>query len=353
MIKLGQQQPGSTETQMDIKSNRFSDIRAIESTQKPENLLLCSQIYADKPQSNESHDITSHMTPLPRSAAYVQQLYRFEATPSIEQRRTISIERPEGRHNRKETRSRKPLDKKIVRGIFTRSNLIDFGVLQWADDSMVHDATSVTHNRSQIGIYRNITSSETNISSFTQCAVINIEKNTWNDWNYLGDIAAGDINNDGVDDIVRTDAQSNSICIHIGNGNGTFQAPIEVQTPRGLMPWNIALGKFSGSGKTDMAVIYLDMNNTKNHECRWIFAFHFGNNNGSFQDPIMEIESSWNISANWNFCGTANRHGKLFKFTTVKSIMRLEGGCRDAVSVNGVLRWWHRGIQGLPWMLGD
>ena len=352
MTKIGQQ-PATTETQMEIKSNPFSDIRAVESTQKPENLLLCSQIYVDKPQSNESHEITSLMTPLPRSAAYVQQLYRSEVTPSIEQRRTISIERPEGRHNRKETRSRKPLDKKIVRGIFTRSNLIDFGVLKWTDDSMIHDATSVTHNRSQIVIYRNVKSSKENIGSFSQSAVINIENNTWNNWNYLGDIAAGDINNDGIDDIVRTDAHSNGICIHIGNGNGTFQVPIEIPTPRGLMPWNIALGNFSGSGKTDMAVIYLDMNSAKDHECRWIFAFHFGNNNGSFQDPVMEIESSWSNSADWNFHDTAKRQGKFFNFTTVKSIMRLEGGCRDAVSVNGVLRWWHRGIQGLPWMLGD
>lgn len=341
---------------MTIKSNPFSHIRAVKSAkngcQQIENSLPCSQIHTDKSQSNEPNDISSFVTSLPRSAAYVQQLYRSEVTPSMEQSRTISIERNERLHHGKEPPP-KPLDKRIVRGIFTRSNLIDFAVLKWTDEAKVPDVTSSTDSRSQIGIYRNITSSETNIASFTQSAVINIEKNTWHNWNYLGDIAAGDINNDGIDDIVRTDAHSNGICIHIGNGNGTFQVPIEIPTPRGLMPWNIALGNFSGSGKTDMAVIYLDMNNSKAHEYRWIFAFHFGNNNGSFQDPVMEIESSWNISADKIFCGAAKLQGKLFNFTTVKSIMRLEGGCRDAVSVNGVLRWWHRGIQGLPWMLGD
>jgi hypothetical protein len=65
---------------------------------------------------------------------------------------------------------------------------------------------------------------------------------------YFTDVAAialGDVNNDGKLDLVVPGA------VFLGNGDGTFQAPITVATTRGAQ--SLALGDFSGDGNLDLA----------------------------------------------------------------------------------------------------
>jgi hypothetical protein len=74
-----------------------------------------------------------------------------------------------------------------------------------------------------------------------------------------GGIAAGDLNGDGKADLATVFSScSNNICLPgdavvlIGNGDGTFQPPVEYVV--GLQPEYLVVGDFNGDGKPDLAV---------------------------------------------------------------------------------------------------
>ncbi len=68
--------------------------------------------------------------------------------------------------------------------------------------------------------------------------------------NVLG-IAAADVNNDGKEDIVATE-NDGSLCVLLGNGDGTFQNPIMMSVGTNLVA--VGVGDFNGDGKVDAAV---------------------------------------------------------------------------------------------------
>lgn len=68
----------------------------------------------------------------------------------------------------------------------------------------------------------------------------------------LSAIVAGDFNGDGKLDLAVTDADTNSVYILLGNGDGTFQTPITI--PVGNDPDAIVAGDFNNDGKLDLAV---------------------------------------------------------------------------------------------------
>jgi len=65
-------------------------------------------------------------------------------------------------------------------------------------------------------------------------------------------ITTGDFNDDGVRDLAITDQLDNTVSILLGNGNGTFQAPLEFST--GTLAFGVAAGDFNGDGRLDIAV---------------------------------------------------------------------------------------------------
>jgi hypothetical protein len=66
-------------------------------------------------------------------------------------------------------------------------------------------------------------------------------------------IAAGDLNGDGIIDLVVANQSDNNLTIFMGNGDGTFtQAPASPATGNG--PSSIAIGDFNGDGYLDLAV---------------------------------------------------------------------------------------------------
>jgi len=68
----------------------------------------------------------------------------------------------------------------------------------------------------------------------------------------LSAMVAGDFNGDGKLDLAITDAAANTVIVLLGNGDGTFQAPIAI--PVGNDPDAIVAGDFNNDGKLDLAV---------------------------------------------------------------------------------------------------
>jgi hypothetical protein len=65
-------------------------------------------------------------------------------------------------------------------------------------------------------------------------------------------IAVADLNGDGKDDVVTVNPSSNSVSILYGNGDGTFQAPVNYTV--GTNPQHVAIGSLRNNGLLDLVV---------------------------------------------------------------------------------------------------
>jgi FG-GAP-like repeat len=65
-------------------------------------------------------------------------------------------------------------------------------------------------------------------------------------------IAEGDVNGDGIPDLVTLNTAVGSVSVLLGNGNGTFQAPVAYSV--GTAPTGIAIAKLTGDGFSDIIV---------------------------------------------------------------------------------------------------
>src|SRR5207249_2818194 len=93
-------------------------------------------------------------------------------------------------------------------------------------------------------------------------------------------IASADLNGDGKLDLVvgnfaGGNLSTGSISILLGNGNGTFQAPVNY--PAASTPLGIAARDFNGDGKQDLVVAIANSSAVR------IFL---GNGDGTFQVPV-------------------------------------------------------------------
>jgi FG-GAP-like repeat len=66
------------------------------------------------------------------------------------------------------------------------------------------------------------------------------------------DVAAGDLNGDGTPDLVVADYAADTVSVLLGNGDGSFQGPVDY--PAGVEPHGLALGDLNGDGKPDVVV---------------------------------------------------------------------------------------------------
>src|SRR5207244_4194421 len=87
-------------------------------------------------------------------------------------------------------------------------------------------------------------------------------------------VAVGGFNGDGTLDLAVADWGSNTVSVLLGNGDGTFQAPLTFTT--GARPSSVAAGDFNGDGALDLAVA---------NEDNFSVSVLLGNGDGTFQVP--------------------------------------------------------------------
>jgi hypothetical protein len=93
-------------------------------------------------------------------------------------------------------------------------------------------------------------------------------------------ISVGDFNNDGKLDVVVSnfgESGGASISLLLGNGDGTFQPQTNLPLPSNADPWEVAVADLNGDGNLDI----ISSNNNEPY-----LSIYLGNGNGTFQAPI-------------------------------------------------------------------
>src|SRR5205809_6084246 len=110
-----------------------------------------------------------------------------------------------------------------------------------------------------------------------------------------------DVNGDGKPDILLANQSRNAVGVLLGNGDGTFQAPMNFDTA-GNLPESIAVGDFNGDGKLDVAVAHFYSTNV---------TMLLGNGDGTFQPAYVVATFAPDMFLIPVAAGDVNGDGKL------------------------------------------
>ena len=96
------------------------------------------------------------------------------------------------------------------------------------------------------------------------------------------DIGVGDLNRDGIQDLVVPLGNGEGNAILIGNGNGTFQVMSRIQIDETFAPLHVAVADYNRDGLLDVARTMGDGTNG-------LVQIMNGNGNGTFQPPVAYL----------------------------------------------------------------
>jgi hypothetical protein len=96
------------------------------------------------------------------------------------------------------------------------------------------------------------------------------------------DIGVGDLNRDGIQDLVVPLGNGEGNAILIGNGNGTFQVMSRIQIDETFAPLHVAVADYNRDGLLDIARTMGDGTNG-------LMQIMNGNGNGTFQAPVRYL----------------------------------------------------------------
>ena len=99
-------------------------------------------------------------------------------------------------------------------------------------------------------------------------------------------IAVADLNGDAKLDLAVAAPFAEYVYVLIGNGDGTFKAPVGYQDALAQEPDSVAVGDFNGDGKKDLAVALSECCNASGEGVLGIMA---GNGDGTFKSMVRYI----------------------------------------------------------------
>jgi hypothetical protein len=119
---------------------------------------------------------------------------------------------------------------------------------------------------------------------------------------WVQSLGVGDFKNNGIQDLVVINSTNSIdgpsvIGILLGNGDGTFQAPITYTDM--YFPTSVAVADFNGDGNLDLAITNARADNV---------GIYLGNGNGTFQPPQTFATAGWPVSVG---VGDFNHDGNL------------------------------------------
>jgi hypothetical protein len=109
-------------------------------------------------------------------------------------------------------------------------------------------------------------------------------------------VAVADFRGTGRLDLALANLYSNTVSVLLGNGDGTFQTPMDYEAGGG--PFSVAVGDFNGDGRLDLVVAL----------CCSTVGILLGNGDGSFKAPVEYATGNGPLSV---AVGDFNGDGKL------------------------------------------